>query len=59
MDMAESAANNTGLTEDEAKEFHTFFTQGISYWFGLVVVAHVLVWMWCPWLTDALCNATV
>ncbi len=40
----------TGFSSDEAKEFHTFFMQGFLGFTAVAVVAHVLVWMWRPWL---------
>jgi light-harvesting complex 1 beta chain len=40
----------SGLTEAEAKEFHKVF-MGSFILFTLVAVgAHILVWMWRPWL---------
>lgn len=47
--MSEQSGSLTGLTSNEAKEFHSAYMQG---WFGFVaiaVVAHVLIWMWQPW----------
>lgn len=40
----------TGLTEDQAKEFHGIFMSTMSAFFGVVVFAHLLAWMWRPWL---------
>jgi len=40
----------TGFSADEAKEFHTFFMQGFLGFTAVAVVAHILVWMWRPWL---------
>lgn len=49
--MAENkSASLTGLTEDEAKEFHGIFTSSMGAYFGVVVVAHILAWAWRPWL---------
>mgnify|MGYP001814204832 FL=1 len=39
----------TGLTNDEAKEFHDAFVKGFLGFTGIAVVAHILVWMWRPW----------
>ena len=47
--MAENKSA-TGLTDDEAKEFHAIFTSSMLSFFGIVVVAHMLVWAWRPWL---------
>jgi light-harvesting complex 1 beta chain len=46
-------ANNTevtGMSEEEALEFHGFFMQGLSSFIGVAVFAHLLAWMWRPWL---------
>lgn len=40
----------TGLTDAEAQEFHGVFVQSMSYFFGIVVIAHILAWLWRPWL---------
>ncbi|AUB85381.1 light-harvesting antenna LH1, beta subunit [Candidatus Thiodictyon syntrophicum] len=40
----------SGLTEDEAKEFHGFFSSSMTAFVGVAVVAHILVWAWRPWL---------
>jgi light-harvesting complex 1 beta chain len=40
----------TGLTEEEAKEFHGIFTQSMTMFFGIVIIAHILAWLWRPWL---------
>ncbi|MBK5967797.1 MULTISPECIES: light-harvesting antenna LH1, beta subunit [Thiorhodovibrio] len=46
--MAEKSM--TGLTDAEAKEFHGIFMASMSAYFGLVVFAHLLAWMYRPWL---------
>ncbi|WP_026199219.1 light-harvesting antenna LH1, beta subunit [Lamprocystis purpurea] len=49
--MAENKSMSlTGLTDDEAKEFHGFFVQSMTAFVGIAVVAHILVWAWRPWL---------
>ena len=40
----------TYLTEAEAKEFHKIFMSSFLGFTAVAVVAHVLVWMWRPWL---------
>ncbi len=47
--MAENTSM-TGLTDAEAKEFHEIFVQSMTMFFGVVVIAHILVWLWRPWL---------
>ncbi|NBB71608.1 MAG: light-harvesting protein [Alphaproteobacteria bacterium] len=40
----------TGLTDAEAKEFHAAFVQGFITFTAIAIVAHILVWIWRPWL---------
>lgn len=40
----------TGLTEKEAQEFHSIFVKSFMLFVGIAIIAHVLVWMWRPWL---------
>ena len=40
----------SGLTEDEAKEFHSFFMTSFIAFTVIAIVAHFLVWSWRPWL---------
>ncbi len=42
--------NTSGMTEDEAKEFHKFFTSSFYGFVGIAAFAHVLAWAWRPWL---------
>jgi light-harvesting complex 1 beta chain len=42
--------NPSGVSDDEAKEFHGIFTTSAVVFVGIAVVAHVLVWAWRPWL---------
>jgi light-harvesting complex 1 beta chain len=48
--MAERRASISGLTDDEAQEFHKFWVQGFVGFTAIAVVAHLLVWIWRPWL---------
>ncbi len=43
-------ASLSGLTESEAKEFHSIFVTSFIIFTAIAVVAHILVWMWRPWL---------
>ncbi len=47
--MAENQSLS-GLTEDEAREFHGLFMSGMTAFFIAVIVAHILVWNYRPWL---------
>lgn len=40
----------SGLTEGESKEFHTIFMTSFIAFTAIAVVAHVLAWLWRPWL---------
>jgi light-harvesting complex 1 beta chain len=40
----------SGLTEAEAKEFHRIFMNSFVIFTIVAIVAHILVWMWRPWL---------
>ncbi len=49
--MADSSNNSlSGLTESEAREVHGFFIQGFMIFTAIAIVAHILVWMWRPWI---------
>lgn len=47
--MVERHGSLTGLTDEEAKEFHGFFMTSFIAFTAIAVVAHFLVWMWRPW----------
>jgi light-harvesting complex 1 beta chain len=40
----------SGLTEQEAKEFHRIFMGSFILFLVIAIIAHVLVWQWRPWL---------
>ncbi|HIJ62011.1 MAG TPA: light-harvesting protein [Rhodospirillaceae bacterium] len=48
--MASRDDTLSGLTEAEAKEFHNIFVSSFILFVLVAVAAHVLVWMWRPWL---------
>jgi light-harvesting complex 1 beta chain len=48
--MAERSGSISGLTDDEAQEFHTYYMQGFLGFTAVAVIAHILVWIWRPWL---------
>jgi light-harvesting complex 1 beta chain len=48
--MTDRKGSISGLTDDEAQEFHQYYVQGASAFFAFVVIAHILVWFWRPWL---------
>lgn len=44
------AENNGGLTDEEARAFHSYFLLGFIGFTGVAIVAHFLAWQWRPWL---------
>ncbi len=40
----------SGLTEPEAREFHTIFMTSFIIFTVVAIIAHMLVWIWRPWL---------
>ena len=41
---------DTYLTPEEAKEFHKLFLISFILFTLIAIVAHVLAWLWRPWL---------
>ncbi|MFM7084967.1 MAG: light-harvesting antenna LH1, beta subunit [Hyphomicrobium sp.] len=39
----------SGLTEQEAKEFHGIFMGSFIIFTVIAIIAHFLVWQWRPW----------
>ena len=48
--MAVNEGSLSGLSEAEAREFHSVFMTSFLVFLVIAVVAHVLAWMWRPWL---------
>jgi len=40
----------SGLTEPEAREFHSIFMTSFIVFVAIAIVAHILAWLWRPWL---------
>jgi light-harvesting complex 1 beta chain len=40
----------SGLTDNEAKEFHSIFITSFIIFTVVAVIAHFLAWQWRPWL---------
>lgn len=51
--MAGETSSPSGLSEAEAKEFHAIFVTSFIIFTGIAIVAHILAWMWRPWLPGA------
>lgn len=49
-DMTTRPISASGLTEPEAREFHSIFVTSFMVFTVIAIVAHILVWMWRPWL---------
>jgi light-harvesting complex 1 beta chain len=48
--MADDKSSLSGLTDAEAKEFHTLFVSSFIAFTIIAVIAHILVWAWRPWI---------
>ena len=46
---AQRTGSLSGLTEQEAQEFHRIFVTSFIMFTIVAVVAHILVWFWRPW----------
>ncbi len=42
--------STSGLTDSEAREFHSIFVTSFIAFTVIAIIAHVLVWQWRPWL---------
>ncbi len=40
----------SGLSDSEAREFHGIFVSSFIGFTVIAIVAHILVWMWRPWI---------
>jgi light-harvesting complex 1 beta chain len=52
MAQEERDVSLTGLTESEAKEFHSIFVASFVGFSIVVIIAHVLCWNWRPWARE-------
>ena len=41
----------SGMSDEEAQEFHAYYMQGLVGFTAIAVIAHALVWAWRPWIT--------
>jgi len=48
--LEERRGSLSGLTEQEAKEFHGIFITSFIAFTVIAAIAHFLVWNWRPWL---------
>ncbi len=42
--------NPSGLTDEEAQEFHKIYVGSITAFVVVAVIAHFLAWSWRPWV---------
>ncbi len=47
--MTDRGTSLSGLTDQEAKEFHGIFMSSFILFTVVAIVAHFLVWQWRPW----------
>jgi light-harvesting complex 1 beta chain len=50
MAQPDEKGSYSGLSEAEAKEFHKIFVTSFVIFTAIAIGAHVLAWMWRPWL---------
>lgn len=50
MDHQDQNQSISGLSEQEAKEFHKIFIVSFIVFVAIAIVAHILAWQWRPWL---------
>jgi light-harvesting complex 1 beta chain len=48
--MAANDGSLSGLSEAEAREFHSVFMTSFVVFVIVAAIAHILAWMWRPWL---------
>ena len=49
-DVQLRTGSTSGLTDSEAREFHSIFITSFIGFVVVAIVAHILVWIWRPWL---------
>jgi light-harvesting complex 1 beta chain len=49
-DLERRTGSISGLSEAEAREFHSIFLVSFIVFVVVAIIAHVLVWQWRPWL---------
>ena len=49
-DYPARTGSTSGLTDSEAREFHSIFVTSFIAFTVIAIVAHILVWQWRPWL---------
>ncbi len=49
-DYPARTGTTSGLTDAEAREFHSIFVTSFIVFTVIAIIAHILVWQWRPWL---------
>ena len=49
-DDLERRSTLSGLSVGEAKEFNRIFVISFCIFVGVAIIAHILAWLWRPWL---------
>ena len=49
-DIQNRTSSTSGLTDSEAREFHSIFVTSFIAFTVVAIIAHILVWLWRPWL---------
>ena len=50
MAVEDNRTSLSGLTEQEAIEFHAIFVRSFIIFTVIAIIAHFLVWSWRPWI---------
>ena len=50
MAAMDRGSSSSGLSEDEAREFHRIFMASFIVFVIVAIIAHILAWQWRPWL---------
>ena len=48
-DQDDRRGSLSGLTDEEAREFHRIFMSSFIIFVIIAFIAHILAWMWRPW----------
>ena len=49
MERDDKTGSMSGLTDNEAKEFHRILMSSMVVFFIMNLIAHGLIWSWRPW----------
>ena len=49
-DIVPRTGSLSGLTDAEAREFHGIFISSFIVFLVVAIIAHILAWIWRPWL---------